>query len=84
LAREFVNRVQNTRKEAKFDVVDRIIISCDAQGKLAKAISCLADYIRAETLAKEIVLPEVKGQYVKTWPIGNSLVTIGVSRVTDQ
>ncbi len=84
LAREFVNRVQNTRKEARFDVVDRIVIFCNAQGKLAKAISRLADYIRAETLAKEIVLPEVKGDYVKTWSIGENEVTIGVARVTEQ
>jgi len=83
LAREFVNRVQNTRKEAQFDVVDRIIISCNAQGKLAKAISCLASYIRTETLAKEIVLPEVSGEYVKTWEIGQEKVTIGVSRVRE-
>lgn len=84
LAREFVNRVQNTRKEAQFDVVDRIIISCNAQGKLAKAISRLCPYIRAETLAKEIVLPEVNGEYVKSWTIGEEIVTIGVSRVRER
>lgn len=84
LAREFVNRVQNTRKEAQLDVVDRIIISCDAQGKLAKAISRLSAYIRNETLAKEIVLPEVSGEYTKKWNIGEDVVTIGVSRIRER
>ncbi len=54
IAREFVNRIQNLRKEAGFDVTDRIIISHDAPEKIRNAIDKLTDYIMSETLAVEI------------------------------
>jgi isoleucyl-tRNA synthetase len=60
IAREFVNRVQNLRKEAGFDVQDRIIIYFDAPEKIANAIQAMNDYIAHETLAKSIInnIPE--------------------------
>ena len=42
LAREFVNRVQNMRKGANFDVTDRIATGVQANEKLAAAISYMA------------------------------------------
>jgi isoleucyl-tRNA synthetase len=60
IAREFVNRVQNLRKDAGFDVQDRIKIYFDAPEKIAKAIESMSDYIAHETLAKSIInrIPE--------------------------
>ena len=54
LAREFVNRIQNLRKESGFDVTDRIRIYHRSTAKLTKALELLEDYIKQETLAKEI------------------------------
>ncbi len=54
LAREFVNRVQNLRKESGFEVTDRIRIYHRSSEKLTKAIEQMMDYVRQETLAKEI------------------------------
>jgi isoleucyl-tRNA synthetase len=54
IAREFVNRVQNLRKEAGFEVTDRIEIAVQAPEKVANAIQEMADYIKSETLALDI------------------------------
>jgi isoleucyl-tRNA synthetase len=54
LAREFVNRVQNMRKDAGFEVTDRIRIYHRSSERLAKALTRLAEYVQQETLAIEI------------------------------
>jgi len=51
LAREVVNRIQKSRKELGFNVVDRINIIYSASDKLNAAISEHKDYIMRETLA---------------------------------
>ena len=58
LAREFVNRVQNLRKAAGFDVSDRIEVEYAAGGALAEALAAHATYVAGEVLAMS---PE-------TWP----------------
>jgi isoleucyl-tRNA synthetase len=55
LAREFVNRVQNYRKDSKFEITDRIEITVKANKKLESAIKSLEDYSKTETLAKNII-----------------------------
>jgi isoleucyl-tRNA synthetase len=55
LAREFVRRVQDLRKQAELDIADRIAVYYQASFKLAAAIQSYADYISAETLAVELV-----------------------------
>jgi len=54
LAREFVNRIQNLRKDSGFEVTDRIRIYHRSTTKLTKAIQQMMEYIKQETLAKEI------------------------------
>ncbi len=54
LAREFVNRVQNLRKESGFDVTDRIRIYHHSTERLSQALEQMIDYIQQETLAKEV------------------------------
>jgi len=59
LAREFVNRIQNLRKEKGFDVVDRINISYDTTSPtLQSAFESMKDYIQDETLATEFTRVE--------------------------
>lgn len=81
LAREFVNRVQNMRKEANFDVIDRIAIGVQANKKLAAAISYMAEYIQQETLSESLEQEELKvSDYVKTWEIGDEVCIISIRR----
>ncbi|MBX2975396.1 MAG: isoleucine--tRNA ligase [Ignavibacteriaceae bacterium] len=54
LAREFVNRVQNLRKESGFEVTDRILINFSAEDTLFDAINQFNDYIANETLAESV------------------------------
>jgi isoleucyl-tRNA synthetase len=54
LAREVVRRVNDLRKQANFDIADRIVTQYHATPKLAKSISQFADYIKSETLSVEL------------------------------
>ncbi|MDZ7658684.1 isoleucine--tRNA ligase [Fodinibius sp.] len=81
LAREFVNRIQNMRKEADFDVEDRIIIGFDGSEELEEAVLTMKDYIKSETLAEEIAPEKLEvSDFVKSWEIGDSESTISIRR----
>jgi isoleucyl-tRNA synthetase len=54
LAREFVRRVQDLRKQADFDIADRIYMYVKASTTLTKAIQEYRDYIMGETLTLEL------------------------------
>ncbi len=81
LARESVNRIQNLRKSADFEVTDRIEIQFEASELLARAIEEQSAWIRNETLAS--TLQEARspsGEVVETFEIGKERLTIGVGR----
>lgn len=81
LAREFVNRVQNMRKEADFEVTDRITIFAQASPKMSAAIEKLTAYIKMETLCEEILLGKLDGSFKKDWKIGDEILTIGIKKI---
>jgi isoleucyl-tRNA synthetase len=54
LAREFINRLQNLRKDNGFDVVDKIKIGVQCSDEIKYAILHFKDYICTEILADEI------------------------------
>jgi isoleucyl-tRNA synthetase len=54
LAREFVRRVQDLRKDSGLEVSDRIGLAYTASPRLAQAVEKHRDYIMAETLAAEM------------------------------
>jgi isoleucyl-tRNA synthetase len=54
LIREFVRRVQEARKQAGFDIADRIKLVYSCSDKLQFAINAFEEYIKSETLAIEI------------------------------
>jgi isoleucyl-tRNA synthetase len=56
LAREFVNRIQNLRKDSGFEVTDRINIRYQANAEIQAAIEANLEYIKNEVLANEIVM----------------------------
>ena len=55
LAREFVRRIQDQRKQADFDIADRIHLYVQASPRLAEAINLQRDYIMGETLTVELI-----------------------------
>ena len=54
LARELVSKVQNMRKEMKFEVTDRIELVCVLPEESAGMLSSYKDYIAGEVLAESI------------------------------
>jgi isoleucyl-tRNA synthetase len=82
LAREFVNRIQNMRKDAGFDVTDKIIINYSGDKKLIKAIKNFNQYIKTETLAD--ILSEQKnpnGNLTQDFKIGEFECSINIEKV---
>jgi isoleucyl-tRNA synthetase len=59
-AREFVNRIQNLRKDSGFEVTDRININIVENERLVNSINDYKNYICAEILADSIdFVPEI-------------------------
>ncbi|MBN1543161.1 isoleucine--tRNA ligase [candidate division KSB1 bacterium] len=81
LAREFVNRVQNMRKEGGLEVTDRIRVWVQASPLLGEAIEKQADYVRNETLCEKLIVGEIAGEIQKDWKIGQEITTIGLEKV---
>jgi isoleucyl-tRNA synthetase len=59
LAREFVRRVQEARKQADFEIDDRIIVYHSCSENLGNAIKQFAEYVKEETLAVELKSEDV-------------------------
>lgn len=82
LAREFVNRIQNMRKDAGFEVTDRILIKFDGSGKIVYAVNSFSDYISNETLADSIDKKEDhNGGFSQDWKIGEFDCSIQIEKV---
>jgi isoleucyl-tRNA synthetase len=58
VAREFVNRIQNLRKDSGFEVTDRIVIEFNGSDKLVESVKSFSNYIAAETLADNVSFNE--------------------------
>lgn len=58
IARELVSKIQNLRKNAGFEVTDRINIELNAEEDIRKSIVAKKDYIMNETLAVDIEFKE--------------------------
>jgi isoleucyl-tRNA synthetase len=66
IARDMVNRIQNLRKEAGYNLTDRICITLREEEQIRRALVRHEPYIRTETLADSIVLSaELEGQEVE-------------------
>ncbi len=58
IAREFVNRIQNLRKDSGFDVTDKIIVSIAPHDAINSAIEHFGSYIGQQTLAVEVKIAD--------------------------
>ena len=56
LARDVIRVVQQARREADFDVSDRITLVVEASGAVAEAVEAHRDFVAAETLATSVQL----------------------------
>ncbi|MDR0560084.1 MAG: isoleucine--tRNA ligase [Prevotellaceae bacterium] len=58
IARELINRIQNIRKDLKFDVTDKIDATIEKTPDTAAAIADFKDYIAGQTLCRNVELAE--------------------------
>jgi isoleucyl-tRNA synthetase len=82
MARELVRRVQNMRKDADFDIADKITIYYQGEGAIHHVFHDWADYIKTETLATSIehqLIPEAAFQ--RKEQVEGLDVMLGVKRV---
>ena len=56
IAREFVNRIQNIRKESGFDVTDKITVLIEDHDLIREAVNRHSAYIGSQTLATKVVI----------------------------
>lgn len=82
LAREFVNRVQNMRKDAGFEVTDRINIKLNGSSSLVNAVISFNEYITNETLTDSISENgNLEGGHKQDWTIGEYSCSIQLEKV---
>ena len=61
IARELVNRIQNIRKDAGFEVTDKIKVHLQKNDTLETAVNANEEYIKSETLTEVLVFEDVMG-----------------------
>ncbi len=78
LAREIVSKVQTMRKEADFEVTDRIYLSVEGGEKVAAVMAKLGTSICEDVLG---TLATVEGGVSKEWNLNGEAATISIKQV---
>ena len=79
--REIISKIQTMRKEAGFEVMDKIRVSLADNQVIEGIFRVHEKQIKAEVLAEEVVYNEVKG-YTKDWKINAEGVKLGVEKIS--
>ena len=77
--REIISKIQTMRKEAGFEVMDKIVISYQADEKVAEVFTKYGEEIKGDVLGLAIVAGTVDG-YQKEWNINGENVLLGVKK----
>jgi len=78
-ARELVNKIQYTRKENQFDIMDKIKIFYSAEAEIKQVFEDFADYIKSETLAEVIYFVKIPEKDMTEWDINGKVVHISIA-----
>ena len=77
--REIISKIQTMRKDAGFEVMDKITVSVKDNTVIEDIMKKNEDQIKADVLATEVVFGDAKG-FVKEWNINGEKVTLGVEK----
>ena len=79
-AREFVNRVQNMRKDAGLDVADRIRVWLKGSSAVEESVETYTEYIAAETLTTDLQVGPLPDELLlsQDWQVDGEPITIGI------
>ncbi|OQB48569.1 MAG: Isoleucine--tRNA ligase [Firmicutes bacterium ADurb.Bin153] len=79
--RELLNKIQNSRKEAGFQIEDRIRTALAGGEMTVAAIREFGGYIKSETLSDELTSGVFDAEYSKEWEVNDETVKVSISRV---
>lgn len=79
MVRELISKIQTMRKEAGFEVMDKITVSYKADQKVKDIFAKYGEEIAKEVLAESVVADTVSG-YQKEWNINGETVVLGVEK----
>jgi len=83
LAREIIRRVQELRKQADYQLTDRITVQYQAESPLSEAIADFKDFIAAEVLANTLeAVSAPEGDKVLEDKVDGHTVVLAVKRVS--
>ena len=77
--REIISKIQTMRKEAGFEVMDKIVVYSMGNQKIEGYMKEYREEILSDVMASDIRFDEVKG-YTKEWTINGESVTLGVEK----
>ena len=77
--REIISKIQTMRKEADFQVMDKIVVNVDKNDTIRAIIENNLDEIKSEVLADNVIFGKING-YEKEWNINGEKVTFGVEK----
>ena len=77
--REIISKIQTMRKEAGFEVMDKIIVNVDKNDTIKSVIQDNLDEIKSEVLADNVEFGKMSG-YEKEWNINGETVVLGVEK----
>ena len=77
--REVISKIQTMRKEADFEVTDKIVIYVSGNDKVSGIVKANANSIMSDVMALDIKVGELAG-YSKEWNINGETVSIGVEK----
>jgi isoleucyl-tRNA synthetase len=80
IAREFVNRIQNIRKENGYDVTDKITVQIEDHDFVREAVKRHASYIGSQTLATRVELVKSLAESVSEVEIDEVIVKVSISK----
>jgi len=81
LAREIVRRVQDMRKNAGFNIEDRITTCYQAEEALGKVFAVWGEYIASETLSTQLLsAPPMEGAYVEEHKLERETLVLAVKQ----
>ncbi len=78
--RELISKIQTMRKEAGFEVMDKIRIYAKDNDRIADLLTRHEEEIRSEVLADQLILGETRG-YEKEWNINSEKVIMAVEKI---
>jgi isoleucyl-tRNA synthetase len=84
LAREFVHKIQALRKDAGFEVADRIHVAYEGSDRLARAVERHAEQIRYDTLAASLRRGEPGGERTEECDLNGEPARVAVTRVSGE